>query len=281
MKSARVFLVAALMRKDSFLGRSIEDATSDYVISPGLAARTKGIECDYTSSLVSDGVVQVRFTSGLRGLTERFALKHKYSFPLLQEVREIGFILDPFRSAGTSEILIAMRDSKRGYFNFTVYDDENYMIACNVLTYDRRGRVQPYTPVFRDKFVSPLLLGHSSLGETVDDQGRRVLRLVLELKQLSERTTIKVGYSATGMHDVRVFEVNPSSPVVTSDLLLDDNADLLPGDWVVGVTDESDRMLVNGIVQLEPVRAPRPNAVDCAECLPLWVQTSTAGRSPT
>jgi len=283
LKSARAFLTAALMRKESFVGRSIEEATRDYFSSPGLAARSKGIECEYTSSLIADGVIQVRFTSCLRGLTDRFALKHKYSFPLLQEVRETGLVLDPFCSVGTSEIVIAMKDSKRGYFNITVHDDENYMIACNVLTYDRRGRVEPYTPIFPDKFVSPLQLGHSSLGEAVDDQGRRVLRLVLELKQLSKRTTIKVGYNATGIHDVRVFEVNPSSPVVTSDLLLDDNADLLPGDWVVGVTDEADRLLVNGVVQVEPVRAAQPKAVSepPTERLPLWLQASIAERSPT
>jgi hypothetical protein len=254
MKRATAFLAAGLMRKDSFARESLEEAIADYVRSPGLAARTSGVECDYTGSLLSDGVVQVRYTTRLKGLTDHFALKHKYSFPLLNEVRETGFVLDLDRPAGTSEILIAMKDEKKGYFNIAIHDDENYLLHCSVLTYDRKGRVKPYVPVFHDKFVSPLELGHASLGEALDERGRRVFRLTLELKNLEGDTQVKVGYNTAGIHETRVFDVGPCGPVVVSDLLLEDNPRLLPGDWVIGATDEHDRMLVNGLVWLEAMR---------------------------
>src|SRR5512132_3452963 len=46
MKRAVAFLIAGLMRKESFAGRPIEEATVDYIRSPALAARTSGITCD-------------------------------------------------------------------------------------------------------------------------------------------------------------------------------------------------------------------------------------------
>jgi len=254
MKLSTAFLVAGLMRKDSFAHRSLEEAIADYVRSPNLAARTQGLEYDYTAGLLSDGVVKIRYTTRLKGLTDLFALKHRYSFPMLNEIRETGFVLDPDQPTGTSEILIAINDEKKGYFNIAIHDDENYLLHCSVLTYDRKGRVKPYVPVFRDKFVSPLDLGDASLEEALDDRGRRVLRLTLELKNLQGDTQVKVGYNTAGIHEARVFEVGPSGPIVVSDLLLEDNPRLLPGDWVIGATDEHDRMLVNGLVWLEALR---------------------------
>jgi len=242
------------MRKEAFVGRTIEEATAKYVISPSLTARTSGMDSALTAKLRSDRVIQVRYTTYLKGLTAPFAVKHKYSFPLLPEIRETGLVLHPSHPTGTSEILIAMNGQKRGYFNITVHDDEDYILSCTVLTYDRRGRVEPYAPVFQDKFVSPLALGHASLSEGFDEQGRRVLRLTIEIQKLEAETQVKVGYNAAGIHAVEIFRVGPRSPIVISDLLLEDNPALLPGIWVVGATDERDRMIVNGIVQLDPVR---------------------------
>lgn len=257
MRHATTSLVAGLMRKEEFSGRTLEEAMARYVISPTLASRTAAVHCSVAGRLAAPGVVELRCTTRLDGLTEPFALKHTYTFPLLDEVRESGLVLRPDTPGGTSEILVALKDGAKSYVNVAVHDDEGYLLYSSVLTYDRRGEVRPYVPVIPDKFTSPLSLGKAELGEAVDARGRRVLRLVLELEELTGPALVKVGYNTLGIQEVRRFEAGPADPVVVSDLLLENNPELLPGEWVIGVTDAEDRMLVNGIVRVTPMGGPR------------------------
>nr|AFJ68086.1 cyclodehydratase [Streptomyces nobilis] len=255
MRQATTRLVAGLMRKEEFAGRSLEEAMARYVISPTLASRTAAVHCSHSGRLASPGVVELRCTTRVEGLTRPFAVKHTYSFPLLNEVRESGLVLRPETPGGTTETLVALKDGAKSYVNVAVHDDEGYMLYSSVLTYNRRGEVRPYVPVFPDKFTSPLSLGHADLGEAVDEQGRRVLRLVLGLEELTGPTVVKVGYNTAGIQEVRRFEAAPAAPVVVSDLPLEDNPELLPGEWVIGATDGEDRMLVNGIVRMSDLGA--------------------------
>ncbi|MFJ1730844.1 DUF5944 family protein [Streptomyces sp. NPDC088254] len=257
MRHATTSLVAGLMRKEEFSGRSLEEAMARYVISPTLASRTAGVHCSHSGRLAAPGVVELRCTTRVDGLTEPFALKHTYTFPLLDEVRESGLVLHPETPSGTSEVLVALKDGAKSYVNVAVHDDEGYMLHSSVLTYNRRGDVRPYVPVIPDKFTSPVSLGKAELGEAVDEQGRRVLRLVLGLEELTDCTLVKVGYNTLGIQHVRHFEATPTDPMVVSDLLLENNPELLPGEWVIGATDAEDRMLVNGIVRISPLDGPR------------------------
>jgi hypothetical protein len=250
MKHATAVLIAGLMRKETFADQSLERATAAYLNSRRLSEAADGVHTERMANRVAEGVIRVRCTTHLPGLRRPFALRHRFAFPLLNEVRETGHVVVPDQPFAASEILIALGDDRKGYFNIGVHDDENSLIATDVLTYDRNGRLSPYKPAFTDKFVSPLDLGPASLGEAVDEGGRRVLRLTLELRKPPEGTAVKIGYNALGVHEVRTFEVSPVNPVVVSDLPLDDNPHLQAGEWIIGATDAQDCMLVNGIVWL-------------------------------
>jgi hypothetical protein len=252
MRHATATLVAGLMRKEAFAGASLGEAMNGYVISPTLAARTTGVHCSHAARLLSPDLLEIRYTTRVDGLGGPYALKHVYTFPLRNEVWQTAAVVHPESPECTSAVLVALAEHGPGYVNVAVNDDENYMIRTAVLSYNRYGDVRPYTPLVPDKFSSPLPLGKAELGETVDERGRRVLRLALELAGLDEPTTVKVGYCSLGIHRVGRFDVVPADPVVTSDLLLDDNPELLPGEWVVAATDAQNRMLVNGIVRLSP-----------------------------
>jgi hypothetical protein len=242
------------MRKDQFAGRSIEEANRRSLCSPALLALPGGIETEYRGSLFAEGVVEVEYRTRLLGLNGPLAMKHRYSFPLRNEVRETGFLLGPDQPEARSRLLIAMGGDRIGYFNVAAHDDEDYLMACSVLTYDLKGRVRPYAARSQDAFLSPFELGDASLRETRDEQGRAVLRLRFELPGLQGPAEVRVGYNTAGIQDVRAFEVGPRSPLVTSDLLLEDNPALLAGDWVIGASDEQDRMLLNAIVSVSAVR---------------------------
>ena len=257
MKLATATIVAGLMRNEAFLDRTVEEAIGEHVISPNLAESYSKVHCSYSSRLESPHLVEVRYNSRFDGLTGELAVKHVYSFPLLDEVRETGFVLSPGSCECTSELLIGLKGGAKGYFNVAVNDSDGYMLHSAVLTYDRHGEIRPYVPVVPDKFASPLGLGKSELGEAEDEAGRRVLRLVLELPALAGPTRVRVGYNTVGIHEVREFDVDPADPVVVSDLLLEDNPALLPGEWVIGASDAQDRMLVNGIVRIAPAQTPR------------------------
>jgi hypothetical protein len=256
MKLATATPVAGLMRKEAFIDRTLDEAMGEYVISPNLGAIAGKVHHSHSSRLVGPDVVEIRYSTRFEGLTENFALKHVYSFPLLNEVRETGFVLGSDSCECTSEVLIALKNGAKGYVNIAANDSEGYMLRATVLTYDRNGDVRPYVPVIPDKFTSPLTLGKAELCEIVDEAGRRVLRLLLELPSLTGTTKIKVGYNTLGIHEVREFAVGPADPVVVSDLLLENNPALLPGEWVIAASDAQDRMLVNGIVRITPAQAP-------------------------
>lgn len=252
MRHATATLVAGLMRKESFADAPLDEAMARYVISPTLYARATSVSGRYAAELVAPDLLQIRYTTRLTGLSGPFALTHTHVFPLRNESRRTGGIVRPGAPEFTSAVLVALSQDNRGYVNVSVYDDEDYLIRSEVLTYNRAGGVRPYLPVIPDKFSSPLPLGEAHLGEAVDGSGRRVLRLTVELAGLTEPTTVKVGYSALGIHTVREVKAYPHDPIVVSDLVLDDNPELLPGEWVIGVTDGQDRMLVNGIVRISP-----------------------------
>jgi hypothetical protein len=254
VKQATAVLIAGLMRKEQFASRSIEEATRCFLRSPVLDALASGIETAHAATPLADGVLRVEYRTRLCNLTGPLAIKHRYSFPLLNEVRETGFLLDPERPEAASQVVIALDGARKGYFNVAAHDDEDHVMACSVLTYDHRGRLRPYVPRTEDAFVSPLELGEASLREERDELGRSVLRLRLELPGLAAPAEVRVGYNTVGIHEVRTFQAEPSRPVVISDLLLEDNPALLAGDWVIGVTDGQDRMLVNAIVHVDAVR---------------------------
>jgi len=252
MRHATATLVTGLMRKESFSDAPLDEAMAKYVISPTLYARATSVTGRHAAELVAPDLLEIRYTTRLTGLAGPFALTHTHVFPLRNESRRTGGIVQPEAPEFTSAVLIALGRDSCGYVNVSAYDDEDYLIRSEVLTYNRAGRVRPYLPVIPDKFSSPLPLGEAHLGEALDESGRRVLRLTFALTGLAEPTTVKVGYSTLGIHSVREFKAYPHDPVVVSDLVLDDNPELLPGEWVVGVTDGQDRMLVNGIVRISP-----------------------------
>lgn len=257
MKYATARPVAGLMRKEAFAGVPLEQAMGRHVISPALPARARAVRCAHAGRLVAPGVVEIRCTTEADGLTGPFAVRHAYTFPLLDEVRERGVVLRPRTPSGTTAILVALDQGAKSYVNVAGHDDEGYLLHSSVLTYDRHGDLRPYAPLTPDKFTSPLALGAADLGETDDERGRRVLRLRLELEALTGPVVVQVGYNAIGVQEVRQFEPGPQDPVVVCDLPLEDNPLLVPGEWVVGVTDGQDRMLVNGIVRVAPVLRPR------------------------
>lgn len=250
MRSAKVVLTTDLMTNKGFMGKSIHEAVNSYVISPDLQEYTDGIECSYTSELVREGVVRVTYTSRLKNLRKKISIVHRYSFPLLHELREIGYIVDPENPTATSQILIALGDYKKNYFNIAVHDSSNYMMSCDVLVYNQKGEIGHYY-MPESNFVSPLQIKHASIQETRDEAGRRVFRTMVELADITEPLTILVGYNASGITTTESHVVTPEHPVVISDVPLEDNPQLIPGDWLIGMTDEQNRLLINAVARVE------------------------------
>ncbi|WP_134684907.1 DUF5944 family protein [Brevibacillus migulae] len=250
MRSAKVVLTTDLMTNEGFFGKSIHEAVNSYVISPDLKEYTEGIECSYTSELVREGVVRVKYTSHLKNLQKTISIVHRYSFPLLHESREIGYIVSPENPQATSEILIALGDYKKNYFNIAVHDSSNYMMSCDVLVYNQKGEIGHYYMPESD-FVSPLPIKQASIVETRDKEGRRVFRTMVELGDITEPQDILVGYNASGITTTETHQVTPENPVVISDVPLEDNPNLIPGDWLIGMTDEKNRLLLNAVARVE------------------------------
>ncbi|MFD9077251.1 DUF5944 family protein, partial [Streptomyces lasiicapitis] len=142
--------------------------------------------------------------------------------------------------------LVALKDGAKSYVNVAVHDDEGYMLYSSVLTYNRRGEVRPYVPVFPDKFTSPLSLGQADLGEATDERGRRVLRLVLGLEELTGPTVVKVGYNTVGIQEVRRFEAAPAAPGGGSDQPRGAKPARGPGGWVCGGAPRRGRLRAGG-----------------------------------
>ncbi|MFD9077252.1 DUF5944 family protein, partial [Streptomyces lasiicapitis] len=72
---------------------------------------------------------------------------------------------------------------------------------------------------------------------------------------LTRPPVVRGAHHPVGPRGVRRTHAAPAAPVVVSDLPLEDNPELLPGEWVIGATDGEDRMLVNGIVRVSDVGA--------------------------
>jgi hypothetical protein len=248
----RARLIADLMLNDAFAGRPMSEAVARHLYSKAVRSAGGKLECSYSWHRTEVGSLRFSCTTVARGLNRTVPMTHRYAFPLRGEVRESGVVLGPDNPRGSSEITLAPEDVRsRGYFFVGVHDVERRLLSCDTLTYDRDGRIEPYVPVVRDKFISPLRVAEGSLGEAVDDEGHPVLRLRLSFDGMTEIHAINVGYNSLVGCAVHTRVVSPDRPLLVSDLPLVDHPWLLPGELIVGVTDLADRMVVNGIVWVE------------------------------
>ncbi len=254
MKKARAVAITELMRKEHFTGASLSEGIGKTTKSRELAEAAKGLSCSFETKKLREDLIALRYTSQLEGLERPIAIKHKYAFPTTNEQRETGFFLTPDNPSGTSETWIGFTEHKKGYVNVAVHDCDNFLLHADVVVFNRNGECWSYRRVSEDQFASPLSLSEGELHEVTSESGRRVLRLRLAFDDLVETSSVKVVYNAAGIQFEHHFEVTPEKPALVSDLELNDNPRLLPGDWVIGVADAAGRMVANAVVSIEVAR---------------------------
>jgi hypothetical protein len=211
------------------------------------------IDCS-VDAIATDGGLKLRFVSRMDGLTEEATITHKFFFIDRDEVRERVHLLDPSDPQACTELLILFpEDMDRDYCHASVYDADNHLLAVYAVVFDRNGRLVHYP--FTERYVSPLELDHAQLTETRDEEGCRVLRFTVALKNLTTPERVFIAWEAIGLTHRHELLCDPDQPVVFDDLKLDDNSRLAPGDWVAIAVDEKDRVLAQTIVTLVPAFA--------------------------
>nr|UBK24773.1 McmE [Thermoactinomyces sp.] len=252
MRKAKIVLVADVMTNEKFAGKSLADAINAHSISSDLREYSQGIRCHYESERVREGVIRIRYTSELIDLTHSISIVHRYSFPLFHESREKGFILTPENPVATSEILIAIGDYKQNYFNITVHDSSHYMMHCDVLIYNHKGELKPYH-LPDEQFICPLQVEESLVTEEMNEEGVPVLRTKVVCSNVKEKQKILVGYNSTGITTEETHYITPEKPVILSEVPLRENPQLIPGDFLIGMTDDRNRLLVNALARCEVI----------------------------
>lgn len=248
MRRARVTQTAAIMKNSAMPFKSLHESMADHVISPLAQRLGQPLACAYHGEAL-EGAVRVRYTSTLPNLRERVALKHKFYFPLLQEMREKAFVVTPEDPQATSEIIIHLGGKKRGYFNVGIYDSDHYLLASDVLVYGTNPPLSPYPR--KAEFMSPIVVSDAQLQELRDESGRRRLRFTLHLDPSTEDRSFTFGWNATGIYREERRHVPPGESTFYTELLLDENPDLVAGDWIIGAGDAQMRMMAEAMIHVE------------------------------
>jgi hypothetical protein len=208
------------------------------------------VHCSASAEPTAGSGIRLRFSTRIGNLTGSATIAHKFFFVDREETRERLHVVTPDEPEVTTELLIHFDVADRDWCHASVYDAENRLLAVHAIVFERTGRTVPYP--FTEGHVSPLHLGRAELRQTVDGNGRRALRFVIGLTDLTEPTRVDIAWQATGCINRRELCCTPEHPEVHDDLQLDDNPLLAPGDWVVIAVDERDRFLAQTLVTLQP-----------------------------
>jgi hypothetical protein len=240
----------SIVRKEDFDDTTlIPVAYAPHMTSRCLPPDKTPVRCSTSAEPVGEGI-RLRFTSTVENLDEPAMLVHRFYFIDRDETRERLHAVGPDAPEAVTELLILFDGKDRDYFQASVYDAENRILAVQAIVFDKSGRTIPYP--FTSKYVSPLDLGRADLVETVDGEGRRVLRFTVGLIGLTAPTRVDITWQTIGLIDRRESWCTPEQPEASYDVPLDGNPRLAPADWVMIALDEHGGFLAQTLVTVLP-----------------------------
>jgi hypothetical protein len=230
----------------------ISEAFARHVVSPAFPPEAFPVRCTATAQALPGGV-RLRFTSSIANLDRDTTIAHRFYFVDRDESRERLHVVSPAEPAATSEVLVLFGpgDRQRDYCHASVYDRHNYVLATHSLVFDTRGSLVSYP--FTRRYVSPLRVGRAEVTETRDAAGHRVLRFRVRLLDLRGPQRVTVAWQTMGVIRRDSLVCTPAHPEVCSDLDLDDNPTLAPGDWSLIAVDEHERLIAQTLVTVTTV----------------------------
>jgi hypothetical protein len=252
-KKANAYLSTSVVRQENFLETpDLTQVFSKHVISQQFPKDRFEIHCSYKGEFHGTGMV-LHFTSQISNLDKPAAIKHKFFFPKgeQQEQREQAFIVTPENPIADSKVPIFIQDHRNDYCHVAVYDSDNYLLASYTLVFNRNGKLFPFS--FTQKYVSPLPLKDAQIFETRNTEGKRVLRFYVSLKELDEPQIVRMAWETNGIELKHEFQYTPQQLEFFSDMELEGNSSLVPGDWVLIAVDAQECVLAQALVTVQPV----------------------------
>jgi hypothetical protein len=245
------FPALSIVRKEDFDDTTlIPVAYAPHMSSRCLPPERNPVHCTASAEPAGPAGIRLRFSSTVENLDEPAMLVHRFYFIDRDETRERLHAIGPDEPEAVTELLILFDGRDRDYFQASVYDAENRMLAVHAIVFDATGRTIAYP--FTGKYVSPLHLGRAELVQTVDEEGRRVLRFTVGLEKLAEATRVDIAWQTIGLIERRELWCTPEQPEVSYDVPLDDNPRLAPADWVIIAVDENNGFLAQTLVTVLP-----------------------------